>query len=100
MAVLPIIPTWLDQGAQMSVGKQEGRTFVECGKNLRGEISMNAEKAGYVNGKRGISKPKVARVCVHQRMLDWHYNEKAQPSGNLVCRECGAVIPDPAKVLA
>jgi len=31
-------------------------------------------------------------------MLDYHYNEKAQPSGNLVCRECGSVIPDPAKV--
>ncbi|MGV7229021.1 MAG: hypothetical protein ACQ9IQ_10230 [Nitrospirales bacterium] len=61
---------------------------------------MNAEKAGYVNGKKGTFKPKVARVCVHQRMLDYHYNEKAQPSGNLVCRECGAVIPDPANVLA
>ena len=58
------------------------------------------EKAGCVNGKKGISKLKRARACVHQRMLDYHYNEKAQPSGNLVCRECGAVIPDPAKVLA
>jgi len=58
------------------------------------------EKAGCVNGKNGISKPKTARACVHQRMLDYHYNEKTQPSGNLVCRECGAVIPDPAKLLA
>lgn len=58
---------------------------------------MNAEKAGRVNGIKGTSKPKKARVCVHQRMLDYHYNEKAQPSGNLVCRECGVVIPDPAK---
>ena len=60
---------------------------------------MNAEKAGKKKKKNGTSKPKVARVCVHQRMLDYHYNEKAQPSGNLVCRECGAVISDPAKVL-
>ena len=84
----------------MAVGKQEDRTFVECGKNSGGEIPMNAEKAGYVNGKKGISKPKVARACVHQRMVDYHYNEKSQPSGNLVCRECGTMIPDPAKVLA
>jgi hypothetical protein len=33
-------------------------------------------------------------------MNDYHYNEKAQPSGNLMCRECGAVIPDPANGLA
>jgi len=59
---------------------------------------MNAEKAECVIGITGTSKPKKARVCVHQRMLDYHYNGKAQPSGNLVCRECGAVIPDPAKV--
>ena len=58
------------------------------------------EKAGCVNGKKEISKPKTARACVHQRMLDHHYNEKAQPSGNLVCRECGALLPDPAKNLA
>ena len=60
---------------------------------------MNATKVGRVNGIKGTSKPKKARLCVHQRMLDWHYNEKARPSGNLVCRECGAVIPDLAKVL-
>ena len=60
---------------------------------------MNAEKAGCVNGINGTSKPKNGAVCVHQRMLDYHYNEKAQPSGNLVCRECGVMIPDPAKVL-
>ena len=100
MGALPIIPTWLEREAQRSVGKQEDRTFVECAKNLRGEMSMNAEKAVYVNGKKGTPKPKGARVCVHQRMLDYHYNEKAQPSGNLLCRECGAVIPDSANVLA
>jgi hypothetical protein len=61
---------------------------------------MNAEKADYVNGQKGTSKPKAGKACVHQRMLDYHYNEKAQPSGNLMCRECGAVIPDPANGLA
>jgi hypothetical protein len=75
IAILLIIPMWLD---------------------YKGATSMNATKAGRVNGK---SNPKKARLCVHQRMVDYHYNEKSQPSGNLVCRECGAVIPDPAKVL-
>jgi len=60
---------------------------------------MNAEKAGCVNGINRTSKTKKGKVCVHQRMVGYHYNEKAQPSGNLVCRECGAVIPDPTKVL-
>ena len=60
---------------------------------------MNVARAERVNGIKGTSKLKKAKSCIHQRMLDWHYNEKAQPSGNLVCCECGAVIPDPAKVL-
>lgn len=60
---------------------------------------MNAGKAGCVNEIKGTFKPKKGVVCVHQRMLGYHYNEKSQPSGNLVCRECGAVIPDPTKVL-
>ena len=58
---------------------------------------MDVDKAGRVNGINGASKPKRAKVCVHQRIVSCHYNEKGQPSGNLVCRECGAVIPDPAK---
>jgi hypothetical protein len=57
---------------------------------------MNANKAGQLNGNSITNKVK---VCVHQRMVNNHFNGKGQPSGNLVCRECGAVIPDPAKVL-
>ena len=72
---------------------------LDLGINFEGEISMNADKAGQVKGLNGISKPLKAKVCVHQRMVSYHYNENAQPSGNLVCRECGAVIPDPAKIL-
>lgn len=60
---------------------------------------MNAEKAGRVNGLNATSKTKKAKVCIHQRMVEGHYNEKGEPSGNLVCRECAAVIPDPTKVL-
>ncbi len=73
--------------------------LLQMAMNCKGATFMNATKVGRVNGIKGTSKPKKARVCVYQRMVDYHFNEKAQPSGNLVCRECGAVIPDPAKVL-
>jgi len=68
----------------------------ELTKNGEGALSMNANKAGRVNGKAFLKKEK---DCVHQRMVDCHYNEKDQPSGNVVCRECGAVIPDPVRIL-
>ena len=55
---------------------------------------MNTHKAGNLNA---TSKSKLAKVCVHQRVVDSHFNGKGQPSGNLVCRECGAVIPDSMK---
>jgi hypothetical protein len=58
--------------------------------------SRKADKAEHVNRK---SSPIRAKDCVHQRMVDGHYNEKGKPTGNVVCRECGAVIPDPVKVL-
>lgn len=58
---------------------------------------MNAEKAG--QAINGTSKHKKKKVCVHQRMVDYHFNEKGQATGNVVCRECGAVIPGPTKVL-
>ena len=59
---------------------------------------MNTNKAGRVNGINGTFKTKKAKGCVHQRMVNYHCNEKGQPTGNVVCRECGAVIADPAKV--
>jgi len=58
---------------------------------------MNASKTVRVNGMNRTLTPTKAKACVHQRIVDYHYNDKAQPSGNLVCRECGAVIPDPVK---
>ena len=64
--------------------------------NGEGAMSMNSKKAGQVNG---TFKPKKEKGCVHQRVVDYHYSDKGQPTGNVVCRECGAVIPDPAKVL-
>jgi hypothetical protein len=56
---------------------------------------MNSIKAGHING---VFKPKKEKVCVHQRVVDYHYNDRGKPTGNVVCRECGAVIPDPVKV--
>jgi hypothetical protein len=64
--------------------------------NVEGEISMNADNAGRINGKSYANKTK---VCVHQRMVNCHYNEKGKPTGNVVCWECGAVIPDPVRIL-
>ena len=72
--------------------------LIKSGMNYEGELSMNTQKVGHVNGKNGTLKPKKVKVCVHQRVLGPHFNEAGQASGNLVCRECGAVVPDPVKV--
>ena len=60
---------------------------------------MKINKAGLVNamgvcGTNARSKHKRVKVCIHQRMVDSHINAKGEPSWNLVCRECGAVIPE------
>jgi len=75
-----------------------GVLLIKTGVNPEGGLSMNSHKGGHVNGEKGTSKPKKAKVCVHQRVLGRHFNEEGQASGNLVCRECGAVVPDPVKV--
>ena len=70
-------------------------------KKFKGIPSMKADKAGRMKEVNGMSKPTtVKRRCVHGRMVEYHFNEKFQRTGNLVCRECGAVIPDPAKMLS
>jgi len=56
---------------------------------------MISMKVGHVNGK---AKPKRKNVCMHGRVVDYHYNDKGQATGNVVCRECGAIIPDSLKV--
>ena len=61
---------------------------------------MISYKAGHINRINGTSKKlKKSKVCVHGRVVDYHFNDKGKPTGNVVCRECGSVIPDPAKVL-
>ena len=64
-------------------------------KNRKGEMSMNADKAGRVKGK---AKPKREKVCVHGRMVNHHYDDQGQTTGNVVCLECRAIIPDPVNV--
>ncbi|MDH5563645.1 MAG: hypothetical protein OEY91_08505 [Nitrospirota bacterium] len=64
---------------------------------------MNTNKSGLLHGMavnetHEKSKHKKLKVCVHQRMVDSHFNAKGLPSGNFVCRECGEVIPDPVKI--
>jgi hypothetical protein len=77
-----------------------GVLLIKSGMKSEGGRSMKAYESGHVNGKNGTSKPKLkkVKVCVHQRVLGPHFNEEGQASGNLVCRECGAVVPDPVKV--
>jgi hypothetical protein len=89
---------WLDHGVQMPVGTREalGYGYPRNRDKSEGALSMNTDKTGHV---KGISKPKKAKVCVHQRMVEYHCNEKGQATGNVVCRECCAVIPNPAKAL-
>lgn len=67
--------------------------------SLKGRMTMNADQAKRFNGFNGTSKPKKAKVCVHGRMVEYHYDDEGQATGNVVCRECWAVIPDPANVL-
>ena len=57
---------------------------------------MNAVMAKRPNGTKATSTPKKAKVCVHQRMVSCEYNVKGQETGNVICRECGTVIHDPA----
>ena len=61
---------------------------------------MNAVMARRVNGTKNTSKPKRGKVCVHQRMVSSQYNEKGQVTGNVICRECGAVIPSSQKIFS
>ncbi len=59
---------------------------------------MNSStKAGYLNGRSEMSKSKYAKMCLHGRVLDRQY-DNGKLTGNVVCRECGAVIPDPVNV--
>jgi hypothetical protein len=55
---------------------------------------MNPDEAGHVNR---ILKSGKRAVCVHQRMVDDHYNAQGKKTGRMVCRECGEVIHDPVK---
>jgi hypothetical protein len=56
---------------------------------------MNVVKAGRVNG---LSKSHKKKVCAHQRVVENYFTDKGQPTGKVMCRECGAVIPDPVKI--
>ncbi len=69
---------------------------LELEKNLKGSRVMNADQAGRINGLSRTSKPQKVKVCVHGRMVDYYYDDQGQATGNVVCLECGAVIPDPA----
>lgn len=34
--------------------------------------------------------------CLHQRMIEYHHDEQGNRTGKYICKECTAIIPDPA----
>ena len=34
--------------------------------------------------------------CLHQRIIDYHYDGQGNRTGKFICKECAAIIPDPA----
>lgn len=67
--------------------------------HLKVITTMNADKPGRRKGINGIAKPSKPKGCVHQRMVESHLNENGQATGNVVCLECGAVLPYPMKAI-
>lgn len=39
------------------------------------------------------------KLCIHSRVVDYLQSHSTQNAGSLVCRECGAIFPDPLKQL-
>jgi hypothetical protein len=50
---------------------------------------MKQAEAGRRAGRKDSSS------CAHGRMLADEYGQNNQRTGNLICRECGAIVPDP-----
>jgi hypothetical protein len=59
---------------------------------------MNAEKAGLLqdtwHAKYG------GKVCFHSRIIEKLEPKTRRNAQHVVCRECGAIIPDPYKQVA
>lgn len=57
---------------------------------------MISDEAGSLENVKSI---KSKSHCLHQRVVNYHYDEKGNHTGKLVCKECGEIIPDPHKSL-
>lgn len=57
---------------------------------------MTSDEAGR---QKGQEKNTFRDPCLHQRMVEYHYDEHHKRTGHLLCKECGDVIPDPFKNL-
>ncbi len=55
---------------------------------------MTSDEAGRSEERKSVGSKS---PCLHQRVIDYHYDEKNNRSGKFVCRECGEIIPDPTK---
>lgn len=51
---------------------------------------MSSDEAGCLEGME-------TSQCLHQRVIDYHYDEKGNRSGMFICRECREVIPNPLR---
>lgn len=57
---------------------------------------MTSDEAGRPKELKDFKKKE---NCLHQRIVDYHYDDKGQRTGKLTCKECGAIIPDQLKIL-
>ena len=73
-------------------------SVLDVERSRKGVSMMNADQVERLNGFSRTSKPKKAKLCVHSRIVEYHYDDEGLATGNVVCRECRAVIPDPVNV--
>ena len=54
---------------------------------------MTSDEAGRPEEKESLD---LKSHCLHQRVIEYHYNNQGKRTGKFVCKECAAIIPDPA----
>ncbi len=54
-------------------------------------------KPGAAGSPGKATRAKKNPACTHSRMVDYVYSKKGEKTGQLFCKECGAVLPDTPK---
>ncbi len=81
----PFIPNRL---AQSAIGSGASQSDVAVLTNP--PITMEPDEAG-----RKVHREPPRQPCAHQRLIDELRDAQGNPTGKLVCAECGAVFPEP-----